>query len=85
MTRELDGTRAFITGGGSGIGQASAIALAIELDDKTHLAPDRRARDLFVDRALGAAGIAILRVQAAARYDVRGLTQAVAERVRAAA
>jgi len=65
--------------------ETSAIALAIELDDKTHLAPDRRARDLFVDRALGAAGIAILRVQAAARYDVRGLTQAVAERVRAAA
>jgi NAD(P)-dependent dehydrogenase (short-subunit alcohol dehydrogenase family) len=28
VTRELDGTRAFITGGGSGIGQASAIALA---------------------------------------------------------
>jgi NAD(P)-dependent dehydrogenase (short-subunit alcohol dehydrogenase family) len=28
MSTELDGTRAFITGGGSGIGQASALALA---------------------------------------------------------
>jgi very-short-patch-repair endonuclease len=65
--------------------ETSAIALAIELDDKTHLAPDRRARDLFVDQAMGAAGIAILRVQAAARYDLASLTQAITEKVRAAA
>ncbi len=65
--------------------ETSAILLAIELDDKTHLAADRRERDRFVDKALAAAGIAILRVSAAAEYDLRVIRNAVNERLREAA
>lgn len=50
-----------------------AIVLVIELDDRTHLQADRSERDSFVDRALATAGIAILRVKAAANYDPRAL------------
>ena len=64
------------------------IRLAIELDDRTHQRPDRRDRDTFVDRALATAGVPILRVPAAARYDaaaLRGELQAALTRTRAAA
>ena len=46
------------------------IRLAIELDDRSHQRADRRDRDTFVDRALATAGVPILRVPAAARYDL---------------
>ena len=64
------------------------IRLAIELDDRTHRRPDRRDRDTFVDRALATAGVPILRVPAAARYDaaaLRGELHAALTRTRAAA
>jgi hypothetical protein len=48
----------------------TAILLVIELDDKTHRLPDRQTRDVFVDEALQAAGVAILRVPAAREYDL---------------
>jgi hypothetical protein len=48
----------------------TAILLVIELDDKTHRLPDRQSRDVFVDQALAAAGVAILRVPAAREYDL---------------
>jgi hypothetical protein len=51
----------------------TAILLVIELDDKTHELQDRRARDVFVDDALAAAGVAILRVPAAKEYDLEQL------------
>jgi hypothetical protein len=47
------------------------ILLALEVDDRSHERPDRRLRDLFVDRALKAAGIPLVRVRAAASYDPR--------------
>jgi hypothetical protein len=53
------------------------IVLAIELDDRSHAHPKRKARDLFVDRALAAAGVPLLRVPAAAIYDPGPLRQAV--------
>ncbi len=65
--------------------ETTAILLAIELDDKTHLAADRRERDRFVDRALSAAGVPILRVPAAAEYDLREIKSAVNESLRKAA
>ncbi|MCL4199372.1 MAG: DUF2726 domain-containing protein [Phycisphaerales bacterium] len=43
--------------------------LVIELDDRSHEREDRRQRDAFVDRALGAAGLPILHVPARAAYD----------------
>jgi hypothetical protein len=57
----------------------TAIALVIELDDRSHQRPDRQERDQFVDRAFAAAGIPILRVPAAAAYDVRALRMQIAE------
>ena len=55
----------------------TAILLVIELDDRTHDRPDRRARDLFVDDALAAAGVAILRVPAAREYSLDALREEV--------
>lgn len=56
----------------------TAVRFVIELDDKTHARRDRRERDDFVDRALGTAGVPILRVPAAASYDPAALRGAVA-------
>ncbi len=51
-----------------------AILLAIELDDRTHQTdPRRRERDVFVDGALAAAGVPLLRVPVQRSYDVRAL------------
>jgi very-short-patch-repair endonuclease len=61
------------------------IRLAIELDDRTHQRPDRRDRDTFVDRALATAGVPILRVPAAARYDPAALKGDVHAALRRAA
>jgi NAD(P)-dependent dehydrogenase (short-subunit alcohol dehydrogenase family) len=58
MTSELGGTRAFITGGGSGIGRASAIALAARGCSVTVAGRTRAALDetvLLVEKAGGAA------------------------------
>lgn len=49
------------------------IRMVIELDDRSHARTNRRERDVFVDRALEAAGIPILRVPAATQYDGRTL------------
>jgi hypothetical protein len=59
----------------------TAIALAIELDDRSHRRPDRIERDEFVDRAFATAGIPMLRVPAAPAYDVRTLRKQIAELV----
>src|SRR4029079_10203671 len=44
--------------------RTTAFVLVVELDDKSHRQRDRRGRDDFVDRALAAAGIPVLRVPA---------------------
>jgi hypothetical protein len=49
------------------------VILALEVDDRSHARPERRLRDLFVDRALGAAGVPLVRIRAAACYDPRDL------------
>jgi hypothetical protein len=52
------------------------VALAIELDDRSHRRPSRQARDEFVDRALQSAGVPLVRVRAASTYrraDVRAV------------
>ncbi|MDB5171323.1 MAG: hypothetical protein JWN51_96 [Phycisphaerales bacterium] len=60
----------------------TAIALVIELDDRTHQRRDRAERDTFVDRAFAAAGIPMLRVPAAASYDVKALRSQLLERMK---
>jgi very-short-patch-repair endonuclease len=45
------------------------IRLGIELDDRSHDKAIRKKRDMFVNEALAAAGIPLLRIQAAARYE----------------
>lgn len=57
------------------------IRTVIELDDRSHGRSDRRERDTFVDRALEAAGIPILRVPAASQYDARALTGRLEEMI----
>jgi len=56
---------------------STALLLVIELDDRTHRQAKRRERDIFVDRALATAGIPILRVTAAAKYDMAQLRQTI--------
>src|SRR5205085_8761548 len=52
---------------------STAILLAIELDDQTHKRTDRAARDDFLDRAMTAAKVPLLRIVAAPTYDARAL------------
>lgn len=44
------------------------ILAGIELDDRSHDAPDRRARDVFVDQAMAQAGVPLVRFPARRRY-----------------
>ena len=46
------------------------IRLAIELDDRSHDKAVRKKRDVFVNEALATAGVPLLRIQAAARYEI---------------
>jgi hypothetical protein len=47
--------------------------LVIELDDRSHQRPEARKRDAFKNAALGSAGIPLLRVSVASRYDMADL------------
>jgi len=53
--------------------ETTEIVMAIELDDPTHELDDRRERDVFLDNAMEAAGVPLLRVKTAKRYDVSAL------------
>jgi hypothetical protein len=59
--------------------QTSAIRLAIELDDKSHRQKQRRVRDAFVNRVCAQAGVPLLRVPAAGRYDREELRARLAQ------
>jgi hypothetical protein len=52
--------------------------LVVELDDSSHRQQAAHRRDAFKDAALAAAGVPILRVTAAARYDTTTLRNALA-------
>jgi hypothetical protein len=54
---------------------STAILAAVELDDKTHQRRDRQERDDFLEQAMAAAGVPLVRVPAAANYDARGLRE----------
>lgn len=51
--------------------------LAVELDDASHARADRSQRDEFLDLAFAQAGLPLLRVPAAARYDIEALRDAI--------
>ena len=51
--------------------ETTAIQLVVELDDRSHEKRDRRERDAFVDAVLASAGVPVVRVRAAARYDAK--------------
>lgn len=57
--------------------ETTAPVLALELDDASHDAPERRERDAFVDEALLVAGVVLVRVRAASSYDARELGRVV--------
>lgn len=59
--------------------RSSRIVAAIELDDASHLRPDRVARHAFVDHAMKSAGVPLIRFRAAARYDVHLVAAKLAE------
>ena len=50
-----------------------SVVCAVELDDKTHERKDRRARDMFLENALAAAEVPLVRIKTAKSYDVAGL------------
>jgi hypothetical protein len=58
--------------------------LIIELDDKSHTREDRQQRDDFVNRALNAAGIPLLRIPAAPTYNPAALEQKIRDKIYAA-
>jgi len=58
--------------------------LIIELDDKSHTREDRQQRDDFVNRALNAAGIPLLRIRAASTYNPAALEQQIRGKIQAA-
>lgn len=55
----------------------SFAAAVIELDDKTHLLPARRARDKFLDDACRRAGLPLIRFRAAGRYDLQEIRESI--------
>ena len=59
--------------------QTLAIVLVVELDDRSHERPDRRERDIFVDGALGAAGIPIAHIPAQRHYSVADVQRRIFE------
>lgn len=56
---------------------SSFAALAIELDDKTHLLPERIKRDTFLNEACKRAGLPLIRFKTARRYNVNTIREMV--------
>lgn len=56
---------------------SSYVAAVIELDDNTHLLPERRARDKFLDDICKRAGLPLIRFKAAHTYDVNVIRDTV--------
>jgi hypothetical protein len=60
-----------------------APVVAIELDDSSHARPDRKARDQFVDAALAAAEVPIVRIPAKRSYAVEEIRRLIFPHTRA--
>jgi Protein of unknown function (DUF2726) len=57
--------------------QSTLPVAAIELDDRSHDRPERKRRDQFLDAAFAAAGLPLIRFQAAARYQISMIRERV--------
>lgn len=57
------------------------ILLGIELDDGSHMMPNRRQRDEWLDRALVAAGLPLLRVRVRNDYDPAALRREIEQKL----
>lgn len=64
--------------------RTTEILVAIELDDRSHEKASRRRRDRFLNQALSAAGIPLVRIQAAAIYSPTAIASALDEVLRSA-
>jgi very-short-patch-repair endonuclease len=49
-------------------GATTRVVLAVELDDRSHEASDRKRRDAFLDRVLRVTGVRLIRFRARANY-----------------
>jgi hypothetical protein len=58
---------------------SSHILAGIELDDRSHDRPDRRDRDIFIEKAMAAAQVPLLRVKVARSYSQTELKKALDE------
>ncbi len=58
---------------------SSRILTCIELDDRSHDRPERRERDAFLEKALAAAQVPLLRVKVARTYSQNELQKALDE------
>jgi translation initiation factor 2 gamma subunit (eIF-2gamma) len=54
-----------------------SIQFAIELDDKSHAKKNRQDRDAFLDGAMQAAGVPLIRIPARKAYTIQDITQAI--------
>lgn len=61
--------------------QSTEITLCIELDDRSHERGDRKRRDAFVNNALNAADVPLLRVPTSRHYDTNKLKKEISELV----
>jgi len=57
--------------------ESSKILLCIELDDATHDLPNRKKRDIFINKTLQSASIALLRIKVAKGYDMAFLKKEI--------
>jgi hypothetical protein len=57
--------------------RTTRIIAAVELDDRSHSAPERRKRDEFLDQAFAAAGLPLIRFRAAAEYCPNAISLAI--------
>lgn len=65
--------------------ESVAPVLIIELDDSSHARDERRARDVFVDEVLRAAGLPILRVAAKQSYSPPEIRESVFNQLKGSA
>lgn len=55
--------------------------LAIELDDSTHDLPERRERDIEVERILQNAGVPLLRIRNHTQFDSNIVSEKIAQAI----